>query len=305
MNDEPEPDDRTPPGSGRPRRDRRGPQERPERPGQAGAASAPPRFSTRDPVGIERAERSPGALPPPSARRSRARRAARPELPPDEVNLPRGVVGEIRRHSTQPDDVLRAVSGAVAALGADEVDRAVELLRWAKDQAPRAPSVRETLAIAHYLGGDFGAALQELNTYRRITGRTDQNHLIADCLRAAGRSVAAVAEAVQEMDAERDGVDRVVEGVIVWGSALADAGDPGAGRSVLERVLAPVTAAVDDEGSTPEHAVRLWYVAGDLAERDGDPGAAVPWFERVAAVDPELYDTEQRLRALIGRTGDG
>lgn len=239
---------------------------------------------------------------PPSSRRGRRRGRARPDLSDvAETQLPRGVVGEIRRHSTDPDEVLAAVGAGAEALLTDDLDRAVDYLAWAKEQAPRAPSIRETLAIAYYRAERFDLASSELNTYRRLTGRTDQNHLLADCLRALDRPTAAVAELVQEMDAERDGVDRVVEGAIVWASALADAGDPGAGRNVLERVLPSATEAADRDESDPGwHLVRLWYVAGDLADRDGDPETAIRWFRRVAAEEPDLFDVAERLERLEG-----
>ncbi|MGH3442847.1 MAG: hypothetical protein ACRDUY_12560 [Nitriliruptorales bacterium] len=170
---------------------------------------------------------------------------------------------------------------------------ALVYLQWAKQEAPRAPSIREALGIALYLAEDWASALSELQTYRRFTGRTDQNHLVADCLRALDRATARVGETVKEMDPERDGIDRVVEGTIVWASALADEGDPAAGRAVLRRILPHLE---DDEPA--EHHLRVWYVAGDLAARDGDGADARRWFRRIAAVDDELFDVADRLSQL-------
>ena len=47
--------------------------------------------------------------------------------------------------------------------------------------------VRETLAITAYATGDFGLALRELRTYRRITGRDDQLPMMVDSERGLGR----------------------------------------------------------------------------------------------------------------------
>jgi tetratricopeptide (TPR) repeat protein len=219
----------------------------------------------------------------------------RPDIPESVTpDLPREVMSELRRHARADKDVARAMTIAGDALADDDVARALEYLRWAKEDAPRAPSIREALGIALYLAEDWAGALSELQAYRRMTGRTDQNHLIADCQRALGRPLDRIAEAVREMTVEDDGEDRVAEGLIVWASALSDSGDPAAGRAVLEPALEDVASATDVE----EHHVRVWYVAGDLAEQDGDHEAAERWFAKVAEAEPEAYDVEERLERL-------
>lgn len=150
--------------------------------------------------------------------------------------------------------------------------------------------------MAHYLAGDYAGALHELQTYRRLSGQQDQNHLIADCLRALDRGTDRVAESVQAMDPAEVGADRYAEGHLVWAAALADAGDVAGGRAVLRRVL--------DEGALPdqpeEHDLRLWYVAGDLAERAGDYADARRWFGRLADAVPGAFDVDARLRGMSG-----
>ncbi len=253
----------------------------------------------REPAGIERASRTSG-VPPPS-RRKGPRRPPKPDIPESvEPDLPRQVYGEIRRHARNDRDVARAVTLAMDALASGDVDAAVDYLEWSKADAPRAASIRETLGIARYHAEDWNEALGELQAYRRFSGRTDQNHLIADCLRALERPLDMIAEAVEEMDEDDDGADRVAEGVIVWASALADDDDLDAARAVLQRALPE--AAGGPTGPAPDepelHQVRLWYVAGDLAERSGDHDVAETWFRRVAAIDEDLYDVGERLRRL-------
>ncbi len=213
-----------------------------------------------------------------------------------EADVPPAVLRELRRHLSDPNDVARAITAAGEALASEQPEQALTYLEWAKSVAPRAASIREGLGVALYQAEEWRRALAELQAYRRLSGRADQNHLIADCLRALGRPVAAVAEAVQQMDPERDGVERVAEGVIVWASTLADQGHIAAGREVLRRWLAPRASPSQPE----DHDLRLWYVAGDLAERDDDRDAAVRWFGRVAAVDEGLFDVADRLRRLAG-----
>lgn len=246
----------------------------------------------RRPVGIDRASRAEGALPP----RHRGRREApKPEIPHGlESDVPGSVWKELKGTASDPAEVAKALTIAGDALTDGDIERALTYLRWAKSEAGRSSAVREAYGIALYHAEDYGSALSELQTYRRLSGRTDQNHLIADCLRATDRSPSKVGEVVQDMDPDRDGVDRFVEGVIVWASALADAGDVEGGRAVLRQLL----EEIEVEDPIPEHAVRLWYVAGDLAERSGASGQARRWFERIARIDEDLYDVDQRLSRL-------
>ncbi|MFN2557067.1 MAG: tetratricopeptide repeat protein [Nitriliruptorales bacterium] len=183
---------------------------------------------------------------------------------------------------------------ASRAMEEDEPEAALPYLEWAKSSAPRSPSIREALGVARYLAGDWSGALLELQAYRRFTNSTDQNHLIADCLRGLGRPPSRVAEVIRAMDVGRDGAERVAEGAIVWASALADSGDPGGGRAVLRRYLDILPNATPPE----PYELRMWYVAGDLAERDGDVREAQRWFERLALADPQAFDASERLAAL-------
>ncbi|QCR19585.1 hypothetical protein [Agrococcus sp. SGAir0287] len=57
----------------------------------------------------------------------------------------------------------------------------------ASRRAGRIGVVRETLAITAYQLEDFGLALRELRTFRRITGSDEQLPLMVDCERGLGR----------------------------------------------------------------------------------------------------------------------
>lgn len=248
------------------------------------------RGGRRRPVGIERAERAEGAPPP---RKREQKPPVEPDLPRSvQPDVPGWVMRELKRQADDPTQVARALTLAGDALADERPDRALPYLTWAKGQVPRSAAVREALGIALYRADDFASALSELQTYRRLTGRNDQNHLIADCLRATGRPPEKVGEVIEAMDVEVDGLDRVVEGVIVWASALADAGDVPAGRAVLDRVLEQVEHHKDE---VPEQAVRLWYVAGDLADRAGDTETARHHFERLSLLEGDPLDAEERL----------
>src|SRR6266542_1925982 len=93
------------------------------------------------------------------------------------------------RSKTRPGQSASAVQAfeqAVALLQRDRAIAAVASAIRAKELAPRSGAVREILGIALYRAERFRDALRELQAYRRMTGRLDQNHLIADCYRALG-----------------------------------------------------------------------------------------------------------------------
>lgn len=235
---------------------------------------------------------------PPSARRRTAKAAPpRPPLPTDEEpDLPRAVRRDIDRllgKGKRADDVALALSIAGEAIDEGRTDIARELLAWAKHEAPRVPAVREAYGIACYLEEDYQTALSELSTYRRLTGRVDQNHVIGDCLRALGRETDRVIELAGELvDHDEAPLDRRLEAAIVWAGAVADGGDVAAGRAVLRRTIARFAEASD------EQQLRLWSFAADLAQRDGDLEEAASHLRSMVSRDPTAYDAGERLRQL-------
>ncbi|MGH8903091.1 MAG: tetratricopeptide repeat protein [Egibacteraceae bacterium] len=186
--------------------------------------------------------------------------------------------------------MARAFAAAGNALEGGDVDRATELLIWAKSAAARSAVIREALGVARYLAGDFVGANRELLAYRRLSGRKDQNHLLADCARAAGQSEK-VAEYVDEMMRAGVAPDRVAEGLLVLAGERADRGDLRGSLSALER------ADLNSCRIQPWHP-RLWYFAGDLHEQLGDLDRARDYFEAITAVEEDFFDAKDRLAAL-------
>ena len=216
----------------------------------------------------------------------------RPQLPEERPRIPRDAWRDLR--ATVPpnvvDDVVRAVGAAAEALAAGDDGRALDLLTWAKSVAPRSATIREALGIAHYAGGRYPEAHSELLAYRRLSGAQDQNHVLADCARAAGRPEK-VREYVDEMIDAHVEPDRVAEGLMVVAGDRGDHGDLQGALETLER------AGLDPVEVQPYHA-RLWYLAGDLCERLGRREDAREYFEAIAAIDEEFGDVEERLAAL-------
>jgi hypothetical protein len=250
-------------------------------------------------TGVERSQRGGGAraegLPPRSPVRSAAPRPPKPALPEELPRVPKDVHADLRAAVPQGDlsDVVKAYTAAGEALEGGGLERADELLGWAKAVAPRSVMVREALGVTRYQLGDFSTAHSELLAYRRLSGREDQNHLLADCARAAGRHDKVV-EYVRAMEADESvHPERVVEGIIVLAGDRADRGDLRGALAVLER------AGLDPDRVEPWHP-RLWYAAGDIAERMGDTQSARDYFEAITAVDDEFLDVEERLASLGG-----
>ncbi|MBW3620640.1 MAG: hypothetical protein KY461_10380 [Actinobacteria bacterium] len=267
------------------------------RSGRGGEVAKPARGGRRQPAGIDKAVRTPGA--PPRVPLPKVEQAPKPDLPSGRPDLPGAVMREIRK-GVQNDhllaeEVAHALSLGAAAIDDADPETALRYLAWAKDTVPRSPAIREALGVARYLAEDYTAALTELQAYRRLSGKPDQNHVIADCIRALGGETHRIADLVEAMQDHEDvPLDRQLEGTIVWSSAVADGGDLGAARSILRQRVAAL-GRVDE----PEEAhLRLWFVAGDLAVRAGDPRDAREWFVRVAEEDPDAFDVGDRLAEL-------
>ncbi len=209
-----------------------------------------------------------------------------------ERSLPRAVVDELRTTARpgRADAALKAFEDAVSLLEEGRVSAAVAAAEAAKDHAPRSGAVRELLGMALYQGERFRDALRELQAYRRITGRMDQNHLIADCHRALGAPEKAIEPVREALRAPID-EDARAEAAIVGASALADLGR-------FEEALGMIRAFRTDERTARSFDLRLWYTAGDILERAGRRHEAALEFARVIDHDASAFDAADRLARL-------
>jgi tetratricopeptide (TPR) repeat protein len=182
------------------------------------------------------------------------------------------------------------VERAVAALDAGRAVEAVRAASEAKALAPRSGAIREVLGLALYRRGEYREALRELQAYRRLTGRVDQNHLIADAHRALGEPGKAGKVAREALDARVPAAVRS-EAAVVGGAALADQGRYDEALALLRRF---------DQG--PEvarpHDLRVWYVIADVLERSGRPKEAARVFRRILGHQADAFDVSERLAKL-------
>ena len=188
--------------------------------------------------------------------------------------------------------LVQVFAEAAGAFAADDHATAIRLADQAKHMALRAPVIRELLGLAYYRAGRWREATRELAAFRRISGSTEQNPVIADCHRALGRPDRAI-ELCDEIDPKAPPAIRY-EGAIVAAGALADLDRLDEGIARLERLdLDPRVAQ--------EHHLRAWYALGDLLERRGRFTQALRWFESVAGADPDLTDAPERVARLRDR----
>jgi tetratricopeptide (TPR) repeat protein len=161
----------------------------------------------------------------------------------------------------------------------------------AKHLAPRSAAVREVLGIALYRSERFREALSEIQAYRRMSGRADQNHIAADCQRALGQPEKAVRLAAEALEAPGLPPDARAEAAIVGASALADQGRTEEALAFLRRfrTRADVGRPFD---------LRVWYVAGDILARAGRTDEAAEQFRRVVRFDADAFDAAERLAQL-------
>jgi tetratricopeptide (TPR) repeat protein len=224
----------------------------------------------------------------------RPRAGARPKgTPSKQALLPREVEDEVRRTArpAQRTEVLSRLARAIERLERDDPRGAIPEAEKAKALAPRSSSAREVLGMAYYGAGRWQDAVTELKAYKRMSGRSDQNHLIADSLRGLGRPADAVPLAEELLRDRRAPNDAKAEAVIVAASALADQGRYPEALAMLGRAKTRADVA-------EPYTLRLWYTRGDVLERAGRRDDAASEFRKVMRHDPAAFDAAERLAAL-------
>jgi tetratricopeptide (TPR) repeat protein len=216
----------------------------------------------------------------------RRRRPAQPST------LPRDVVDELQRVTKPPQvrDAISRLSRAVELLDRGDAGAAVAEASKARQLSPRSAAVREVLGLALYGQGRWQDALTELKAYRRFSGRADQNHVIADCLRALGKPQEAVPLAEEELRATAPN-EAKAEAVVVAASALADQGRYAEALAFLGR--AKTRASVSEP-----YTLRLWYVRGDILAKAGRREEAAEEFRKIMRHDASAFDVAERLAEL-------
>lgn len=230
-------------------------------------------------------------------RKAPSEQTARPrrDLKGAAADLPHWVTEELARvtPANRVAAALEALGEASEAFVAGKHHAALRKAQRAKDLAPRDATVREILGLAAYRVGDWGTALSELRTYRRITGETTHLPVEMDVLRAQGRNedVRKAWNALQE----RGGKPPVLkEGAVVYASFLIDIGEIAEAR----RLTRPKRLTHEP---FPED-LKLWYVAARAAALDGDGERARTLRNQILENDPGFPGIDE-LEELIIEAG--
>jgi len=200
---------------------------------------------------------------------------------------------EVRR-ATRPSalrDVMSRLSRAIELLERGDPGAATTEAEKARALSPRSSSVREVLGMALYGQDRYAEAVKELKAYRRISGRNDQNHVIADSLRGIGKSREAVPLADDALRDRRVPNEVKAEAVIVAAAALADE------RRYAEALAFLGRAKTRTDVAEP-YTLRLWYVKGDILARAGRREEAAAEFRKVVRHDASAFDAAERLAQL-------
>lgn len=191
---------------------------------------------------------------------------------------------------TQVRDAVSRLARAVELLERGDAGAAAAEATKAKQLSSRSGAVREVLGLALYGQSRWQDAITELKAYRRFSGRADQNHVIADCLRALGRPQEAVPLAEEELRAKVSH-EAKAEAVIVAASALAD-------QKRFAEALAFLGRAKTREGVSEPYTLRLWYVRGDILAKAGRRDEAAGEFRKIMRHDASAFDAAERLAEL-------
>jgi tetratricopeptide (TPR) repeat protein len=202
--------------------------------------------------------------------------------------LPADIVREINQvaHFGRARTVKDSVAEAANALDEGDYERVIEALVTAKRDAPRSPTVRELLGLAHYRLGRFRDAARELAAYRRLSGSVDQDPTFADAERALGRPDKAV-EILSELPRDEVSEEVLIEALVVLAGALRELGRADDAVSALRE--GPVRPA-----QVLPHHLRLWYALADALEDADNRREARSWWDAIYAEDPEFFDVASR-----------
>jgi len=211
---------------------------------------------------------------------------------PAKVDLPREIVEELRQmvRGEKADEAISYLSRATVLLARGDAGAATKEAEKARVFAPRSSAVREVLGLAYYGCEKFKEALAELQAYRRMSDRTDQNHIIADCYRALGQPEKAVAPVEEELRAKVP-QEAKAEATVVGAAALADMGK-------FDQALAMLRRFTQRRDVGADYDLRVWYVTGDVLARAGRREEAASEFRKVVRHDSAAFDAAERLSEL-------
>ncbi|GAA3595926.1 hypothetical protein GCM10022198_19750 [Klugiella xanthotipulae] len=192
------------------------------------------------------------------------------DLQPKELN--KGARFELKTLTQENADNVAMHLAMAARLIDSDPELAHQHAISASRRAGRIAIVRETLAITAYTIGDFGLALRELRTYRRISGKDDQLALMIDCERGLGRPEKAL-ELGASVERSSLPVDVQVAVAIALSGARLDLGQ-------TERALEELEISQLDPNRAYLFSPDLYSAYGEVLEDLGRLDEAALWSKR-------------------------
>lgn len=221
-----------------------------------------------------------------------------PRLPepavPEEVTgkeLDRAVHHQLRTLSKEnAEGVAKHLVMVAAYLAADELVPALAHAETAARRAGRVPAAREALGMVAYRMGDFGRALTEFRTVRRLGGSNHLLPLMVDCERGLGRHERALELAASPEAKTVEAEERMELAIVVAGV-----------RRDLGQLDAALVALQIPQLRRSTGAHRLHYAYADTLLALGRTDEAREFFARAASSDMDLEtDAVERLEEIDG-----
>ncbi|MEM8706172.1 MAG: hypothetical protein AAGE98_06925 [Actinomycetota bacterium] len=220
-----------------------------------------------------------------SSGRERRRLPARPHPVKDPATTLKKLVGEPRSKTLN-----RRLNEGAKAFEAERFADARTALAPVIKEAPELPEGRELMGLTLYRLGKWKDAVEHLESFRELSGSTEQHPVLADAHRALGHWDD-VDELWAELGEASPSAELIVEGRIVVAGAKADQGDLTSAIRILEQGWKPPKRPMG-------HHLRRAYALADLYDRAGRAPRARQLFSWVEGHAPDLADVRQRVKAL-------
>ena len=220
-----------------------------------------------------------------SSGRERRRLPGRPHPVKDPAAALKKLVGEPRCNT-----LMRRLNEGAKAFEGERFADARTALGPVVKEAPELPEGRELMGLALYRLGKWKDAIEHLESFRELSGSTEQHPVLADCHRAM-KHWDDVDELWAELGDASPSAELVVEGRIVVAGAKADQGDLTSAIRILEQGWKPPKKPMG-------HHLRRAYALADLYDRAGRAPRARDLFSWVESHAPDLADVRQRVKAL-------
>ena len=187
--------------------------------------------------------------------------------------------------------MTQLLARAADAYERDRFEETLRITRRIDAMDPDEVEVLELMGLSLYRLGRYDAALRVLRKVHKMTESFDQVPVIMDCVRALGRGNELERWWLRLREAS-PAKEVIVEGRIVYASALADLGKLAEAIALMEQGVAK------ERRASALTSIRQRYLLAQLFERAGDVSGAREAYLQLFQEDRNLYDVAERLAGL-------